>query len=59
MYSTVVSYISDPFSIYCKKVKQKKLIILYLDYVLFIRRKLDGCIYLRLSYCKAKVKQSE
>ena len=30
--------------------------MLYLDYVLFIWRKLDGCIYIRLSYCKAKLK---
>ena len=31
----------------CKKI----VYILYLDYVLFIWRKLDGCIYIHLSYC--------
>ena len=37
-------------------LKMQKNIILYLDYVLFIWRKLDGCIYVHLSYCKAKLK---
>ena len=55
MYSTVLSYITVPFSVYCENVK-KRIIILYLGYVLFIWRKLDGYIYMRLSYCKAKLK---
>ena len=46
MYSTVLSYITFPFSIYCENVKKKLFIILHLDYVLLIWRKLDGCIEL-------------
>ena len=42
-------------SIYCRTVK-KTIYILYLDYVLFIWHELDECIYIRLSYCKAKLK---
>ena len=42
-------------SIYCKNVK-KNIYILYLDYVLFIWGKLDVCVYIHLSYCKAKLK---
>ena len=40
-------------STYCKNVKKK---LLYLGYVLFIWGKLDGCIYIPLSYCKVKLK---
>ena len=32
------------------------LYILYLDYILFIWRKLAGCVYIRLSYCEAELK---
>ena len=49
MYNQVLSYITVPFSINCKNVK-KKIIMLYLEYASFIWRKLDGCIYMRLSY---------
>ena len=56
MYSTDLSYIAVSISIYWKNVKNKIFIILYLDFVLFIWRKLDGCIYIRLTYCKAKLK---
>ena len=41
--------------IYCKNVK-KNIYILYLGHVLFISCKLDGCINIRLSYCKAKLR---
>ena len=50
MYNQVLSYITVPFSINCKNVKKKLVIILYLEYASFIWRKLDGCIYMRLSY---------
>ena len=56
MYSADLFYITISINIYCKNVKKKIIYILYLDYVLFIWRKLDGCIYIRLSYCKAKLK---
>ena len=51
-------YSTDIFDItFCWYLSQKCtkifISILYLDYVLFIWRKLDGCIYMRLSYCKA------
>ena len=42
-------------SFYCKTVK-KTIYILYLDYVLFIWHELDECIYIRSSYCEAKLK---
>ena len=42
MYTTDLFDITVSISIYCKNVK-KNFNILYLDYVLFISRKLDGC----------------
>ena len=56
MYRTGLFYITVSISVYCKNVKKKNTYILHLDYVLPIWRKLDGCIYIRLSYCKAKLK---
>ena len=57
MNSTDFFCINVFISIYFKNVKEKILfIILYLNYVLLIWRKLDRCIYIRLSYCKAKLK---
>ena len=42
--------------IFIVKIQKEIIYMLYLDYVLFIWRKLDECIYVRLSYCKAKLK---
>ena len=54
MYSTDLFDITVSVSFYCKNVKKKNY-MLYLHCVLFIWRKLDECIYIRLSYCKAKL----
>ena len=49
MYTTDLFYVAVSISIYCKNVKRTFIYILHLVYVLFIWRKLDGCIYMHLS----------